>query len=330
MDHFVHPSALCESDDIGAGTRIWAFAHVLAGARIGRDCNVCDGVFIEGDTVVGDRCTIKCGVQLWDGVRLGNDVFVGPNATFSNDMFPRSRQRPERYVQTVVEDGASIGANATLLPGVRIGRGAMIGAGAVITRSVPANAIVVGNPARITGYVTDGDPEETGGADDSRDRQAADGHPRAAEAEDPSRDQAASRAANGARLHRLPRFIDLRGSLSVGEFARDLPFAPVRYFLVFGVPSRETRGEHAHRQCHQFLVCVNGSVRVLADDGHHRREFILDSPDSGLHLPPMTWGTQYQYSPDAVLLVFASHPYDADDYIREYGDFLTLIDGRGG
>ena len=313
MTHFVHPKALCESDDIGAGTRIWAFAHVLPGARIGRDCNVCDGVFVEGDVVVGDRSTIKCGVQLWDGVRLGNDVFVGPNATFSNDIFPRSRQRPERFAQTVVEDGASIGANATLLPGIRIGRGAMIGAGAVITRSVPANAIVVGNPARIVGYVTDAD---AGDAPTDTPVPAAPGPD--------ARASVASSLPNGVRLHRMPRFVDLRGSLSVGEFDRDLPFAPARYFLVFGVPSRETRGEHAHRECHQFLVCVHGSVRVLADDGQQRREFVLDSADAGLHLPPMTWGTQYQYSPDAVLLAFASHAYDADDYIRDYDDFLAL------
>ncbi|MBB1472861.1 WxcM-like domain-containing protein [Luteimonas sp. MC1782] len=315
MSHYVHPNALCESDTIGAGTRVWAFAHVLPGARIGRDCNVCDGVFIEGDVVVGDRTTIKCGVQLWDGVRLGDDVFVGPNATFSNDLFPRSRQRPEQYAETVVEDGASIGANATLLPGVRIGRGAMIGAGAVVTRSVPANAIVVGNPARIVGYVTDDDAGQVlAGAPGTHAGNAV-----AAAAADP-----ADAGTGGARMVRLPRFIDLRGSLSVGEFARDLPFAPVRYFLVFDVPSRETRGEHAHRECHQFLVCVHGSVRVLADDGLHRREFTLDAPERGLHLPPMTWGTQYRYSPDAVLLVFASHPYDAGDYIRDYDAFLAL------
>ncbi|MBJ7575054.1 WxcM-like domain-containing protein [Luteimonas sp. MC1828] len=318
MSHYVHPNALCESDSIGAGTRVWAFAHVLPGARIGRDCNVCDGVFIEGDVVVGDRTTIKCGVQLWDGVRLGDDVFVGPNATFSNDIFPRSRQRPERYAETVVEDGASIGANATLLPGVRIGRGAMIGAGAVITRSVPANAIVVGNPARIVGYVTDDDAGQVL-AGDTRDapRESASPTP-AGSGSDPLP------GTGGARMVRLPRFIDLRGSLAVGEFARDLPFAPARYFLVFDVPSRETRGEHAHRECHQFLVCVHGSVRVLADDGRHRREFTLDAPELGLHLPPMTWGTQYRYSPDAVLLVFASHAYDAADYVRDYDTFLAL------
>lgn len=316
MSFFVHPHALCESTHIGEGTRIWAFAHVLPGARIGRDCNVCDGVFVEGDVVVGDRTTVKCGVQLWDGVRLGDDVFVGPNATFSNDRFPRSRQRPDEFQETVVENGASIGANATLLPGIRIGSGAMIGAGAVITRSVPANAIVVGNPAHIVGYVTD--------KDGPREQQASQA---ASHSHAPQADEDGDTGVHGVRLLRLPRFVDLRGSLAVADFARDLPFLPQRCFLVFDVPSRETRGEHAHRRCHQCLVCVRGSVRILADDGTHRREFTLDAPNLALSLPPMTWGTQYRYSDDAVLLVFASHAYDADDYIRDYDSFLALARG---
>lgn len=306
MTVHVHPNALCESPHVGDGTRVWAFAHILPGARIGRDCNVCDGVFIENDVVVGDRVTIKCGVQLWDGVRLGDDVFIGPNATFTNDPFPRSRQRPGAFATTVVEPGASIGANATLLPGITIGSGAMVGAGAVVTRSVPANAIVAGNPARIIGYAGDQAPR---GPD----------APPAAEAE--------ASSVRGVRLHALPHFADIRGDLVVAEFARDLPFAPRRQFLVFNVPSEETRGEHAHRQCHQFLVCVHGSVTVLADDGVHRQSFVLDAPTVGLHLPPMTWGVQYRYSADAVLLVLASEPYDEADYIRRYDQFLEAVRG---
>jgi len=309
MDFFVHPQALCESTQIGPRTRIWAFAHVLPGARIGADGNLCDGVFVENDVVVGDRVTVKCGVQLWDGVRLGDDVFVGPNATFTNDRFPRSRQYPAEFPKTIVENGASIGANATILPGLTIGRGAMIGAGAVVTRSVPPNAIVVGNPARIVGYVGAEGPAREAGAT-------------IAPPPGPGRVDTPVR---GVSLHRLPRFADLRGALSVGEFARDLPFAPQRYFLVFDVPSAETRGEHAHKRCHQFLLCVAGSVRVLADDGRQRAEFLLDRPDLGLHLPPMTWGTQYRYSRDAVLLVFASEPYDAEEYVRSYEAFKSLV-----
>src|SRR5437660_2711622 len=153
MSFFVHPNALCESLQVGAGTRIWAFAHVLPGARIGSDCNVCDHVFVENDVVIGDRVTIKSGLQLWDGVRLDDDVFVGPNATFTNVPFPRSKHRPATFTPTLICRNASIGANATILPGVTIGRDAMVGAGAVVTRSVPPHAIVAGNPARIVGYV---------------------------------------------------------------------------------------------------------------------------------------------------------------------------------
>lgn len=151
---FLHPQAICESERVGAGTRVWAFAHVLPGAQIGRDCNICDGVFVENDVIVGDRVTIKCGVQLWDGLRLEDDVFVGPNATFTNDPFPRSRVTPASFQTTTVRAGASIGANATILPGIEIGSGAMVGAGAVVTRNVPAGALVVGNPARVVRYLS--------------------------------------------------------------------------------------------------------------------------------------------------------------------------------
>ena len=129
---FVHEQGLCESAEVGDGTRVWAFAHVLEGARVGADCNICDGVFVEGGAVVGDRVTVKCGVQLWDGVVLEDDVFVGPNATFTNDPLPRSRQWLDEYPRTLVRKGASIGANATILPGLEIGTGAMVGAGAVV------------------------------------------------------------------------------------------------------------------------------------------------------------------------------------------------------
>src|SRR5512143_428014 len=120
MAFVTHENAIVESQSIGDGTRIWAFAHILPRATIGRDCNICDHTFIENDIVVGDRVTVKCGVQLWDGVRIEDDVFIGPNATFSNDPFPRSRRWPKKFLPTIVKEGASIGANATILPGVTI------------------------------------------------------------------------------------------------------------------------------------------------------------------------------------------------------------------
>ena len=133
---------------LGEGTRVWQFVVVLSGARIGADCNVCTQVLIEGDVVIGNRVTVKSGVQVWNGVRLEDDVFVGPNATFTNDKVPRSRQPPPTFAQTHVRRGASIGANATILCGVTIGENALIGAGSVVTRDVPAGEVWVGNPAR--------------------------------------------------------------------------------------------------------------------------------------------------------------------------------------
>ena len=126
-------------------------------------------------------------------------------------------------------------------------------------------------------------------------------------------------------IYTLPRIQDPRGSLSVGEFGRSIPFEAKRYFIVFDVPSNELRGEHAHRECHQFLLCVKGSCSVITDDGETRNEFVLDKPNVGAYLPPMTWGVQYNYSSDAVLLVFASHYYDDADYIRDYDEFLRLV-----
>src|SRR5450759_3745943 len=132
-DPYVHPQAICESSSVGENTFVWAFAHVLPNAVIGTDCNICDGVFIENDVVVGNRVTVKCGVQLWDGLVVEDDVFIGPNATFTNDRFPRSKVFPEKFLKTIIRKGASIGANATILPGLEIGPRAVVGAGSVVT-----------------------------------------------------------------------------------------------------------------------------------------------------------------------------------------------------
>ncbi len=307
MDHQVHPNAICESPRIGRGTRVWAFVHVLPGAVIGEDCNLCDHVFVENDVVLGDRVTVKCGVQLWDGLRLEDDVFVGPNATFTNDLHPRSKVRPEHFAVTTVKRGASIGANATILPGLTIGAGAMVGAGAVVTRSVPPNAVVTGNPAAIVGYVDTRTP--AGG-------RAAGAAPAG---------EAGQSVVRGVLRQRLTFVEDIRGNLAVGEFGKHVPFRPARFFLVHGVPSREVRGEHAHRECEQFLVCVKGSCSLLVDDGTHREEMVLDGPSLGVYVPPMVWAVQYRHTPDAVLLVFASAPYDPADYIRDYDEFLAAL-----
>ncbi len=144
----IHALADVRSPNIGKRTRVWQYVVVLNGASIGEDCNICAHVLIEGDVHVGDRVTVKSGVQLWDGVTLEDDVFVGPNVTFANDRYPRSRHRPAAFEKTVVAKGASVGANATILPGVHIGARSMVGAGAVVTRDVPPDTVVYGNPAR--------------------------------------------------------------------------------------------------------------------------------------------------------------------------------------
>ena len=238
------------------------------------------------------------------GVVLEREVHVGPNVVFT--ALPQASDDP------AIEVGAGvwIGANATICSNVSIGPRALVRPGAVVTRSVPATAIVEGNPAGIVGYV---------GAVD----QAA--APVFASERPARRPCVQPLPVTGVTLHHFPVIPDLRGNLTVGEFERQVPFKPLRWFLVYGVPSREVRGEHAHKVCHQFLICLRGSCAVVADDGRNKVEVMLDAPDHGLYLPPMTWGTQYKHAPDTMLLVFASHYYDAGDYIREYSDYMDLL-----
>ncbi len=305
--HFIHPLADVQSNKIGKKTKIWQFSVVLPEATIGDNCNINAHCFIENDVVLGDNVTVKSGVYLWDGLRIETDVFIGPNATFANDKHPRSKQYPEEFQQTYIHQGASIGANATILPGLVVGKKAMIGAGAVVTKDVPANAIVTGNPAQIIGYIN-------------------------------SKSQRINKVSStiertiniltkpDVTLIPLPVVKDMRGALSFGEHDKHLPFQVNRYFLVYNVPSKDIRGEHAHKACHQFLVCVKGACTVMVDNGDEAVEVDLTAPDIGLHIPPMVWGVQYKYSQDAVLLVLASDGYDPDDYIRDYDEFKAAVE----
>lgn len=305
-ESLIHHLATVETQNLGINTRVWQYVVILPRAQVGAECNICSHCFIENDVVIGNRVTIKSGVQLWDGLRVADDVFIGPNASFANDRFPRSKQHSANYLETHIDAGASIGSGAVILPGLKIGRKAMIAAGSVVTRSVPPYAMVRGNPARIVGYV---DAERS-----------------AAEFDENPAGAGSTRKSSkvpGVTLVQMPRVADMRGSLTVGEVPNAVPFDIKRYFMVFDVPSIETRGEHAHRECHQFLVCPRGSCAVVVDDGANREEFVLDRPELGLHLSPMVWGIQYKYSADAVLLVFASEKYDPADYIRDYNEFLT-------
>jgi UDP-2-acetamido-3-amino-2,3-dideoxy-glucuronate N-acetyltransferase len=300
-----HTTADIQSEKIGKDTKVWQYVVILPEANIGDNCNICSHCFIENKVTVGNNVTVKSGVQLWDGITIENDVFIGPNVTFSNDKYPRSKSYPDHFPKTIVKASASIGAGATILPEITIGSNAMVGAGSVVTRDVPDNAIVVGNPGYIIGYVSAGKNKKT---------------PALSVKTEPEFIKI-----KGVTLHELPLIHDLRGNLTVGEFEKEIPFLPKRYFSVFDVPNKEIRGEHAHKMCQQFLVCIKGSCHVVADDGRQRQEFILDKPNKGIYLPPMVWGVQYKYSADAVLMVFASDHYDSNDYIRNYSDFTNMV-----
>ena len=299
---FIHDKAICESRDIGTGTKIWPFAHVLSGATIGQDCNICENVFIENDVIVGDRVTVKSGVQLWDGVRLGDDVFIGPNVTFTNDKLPRSKKYQSAVLKTVVETGASIGANATVLPGLAIGTFSIVAAGAVVTRNVPAHALVAGNPARIVRFVS-----ESGEAIPSR----------------VCRGEAPPALVN-CRFTKFQSHVNESGTLVAVEFDKVMPFNPRRTFLLH-LKRRHLRGNHAHLTCSQLFQVLSGNVSVMIDDGNNCEEIMLNSPSMGLYLPPMTWCSVFSFSKQSILQVYASHAYDEADYIRSYIDFRTLV-----
>jgi UDP-2-acetamido-3-amino-2,3-dideoxy-glucuronate N-acetyltransferase len=308
-DVSIDESSDVRSIEIGEGSSIQQYCVVSKHARIGMRVSIGPHCLIENDVVIGDDVVIKAGVQLWDGTRVEPGVFIGPNVTFTNVRYPSSKPRSSDLEPTTIKAGASIGANATILPGVTIGERALIGAGAVVTGSVPPYAIVVGNPAAITGYThTDHRREAVPYVSEGGRREIT--------------------AVRSVEFYNMPVIPDIRGKLTVGEFEVDLPFQPERYFMIYDVPSRETRGEHAHRVCEQILICVRGSCVAIADDGFTRQEFILDRCDRALYMPPMIWGTQYKHSPDAMLLVFASHHYDPEDYIRDYDVFLSEVAGQ--
>jgi UDP-2-acetamido-3-amino-2,3-dideoxy-glucuronate N-acetyltransferase len=276
-------------------------SRVHTDAAIGSNVQIGRGVTIAEDAVIGDDVEIADGAFIDLGVTIEAAVSIGPNATLTT----RGQSRPgaiPKVEPILIRSGATIGANATITGGLTIGKNAQVGHGAVVRRSVPVNAIVEGNPAIIVGYVQ------------SERRRANDSSEPAPTWKDG--------VVDGVSVYRMPKVDDLRGTLSVGEFGNSVPFDVKRYFLVFDVPNAEVRGEHAHRECHQFLICLRGSLSIVVDNGTARDEYTLDNPTTGLHIPPMVWGIQYRHTRDAMLLVFASHTYNPDDYIRDYDEFI--------
>jgi UDP-2-acetamido-3-amino-2,3-dideoxy-glucuronate N-acetyltransferase len=287
---FIHPLSDVAECALGTGTKVWQFVVILKGAKIGRDCNLCAHVLIEGDVVIGDRVTIKSGVQIWNGTIIGNDVFIGPNVTFTNDKYPKSRQYPERFMSTIIEDGASIGANSVILPGIRIGKEARVGAGAVVTKDVPSGTVVVGNPAR-----------------------AISGKP------------AVFQEVQTEPWIALPKISDSRGSLTAIESSKQVPFEFKRVYYLYDLSSREPRGYHAHKELRQFMVALSGEFDVLLDDGFTKSQYHLDRPDKGLLIDRMIWHEMHDFAPGSVCLVLASDYYDEADYFRDYDEFLAAV-----
>jgi acetyltransferase-like isoleucine patch superfamily enzyme/dTDP-4-dehydrorhamnose 3,5-epimerase-like enzyme len=275
----IHPAASVETSRVGRGATIGAYA------RIGSDVEIGEGAVIGEDTFLNGA------------VRVGNAVRIGPKCCIDAAEAP-----------TILSQDSTVGAHATIWAGVTVGRGARIEPGSVVTKDVPAMAVVAGNPAQIVHYCA----------------------PQIAPARTRSSSGAAGVATEipGVTLHDLPLHEDLRGNLTFGEAQRHVPFPIKRYFLTFAVTSQEVRGEHAHRRLEQFLVCIHGRVHIAVDDGRDRANFLLDRPNLGVYIPPMIWSVQYRFSADAVLLGLCSDYYEADDYIRDYAEFMELASRR--
>ena len=287
----VHPTADVATSNIGSQTRILQFSVVKKEVIVGDHCQIDSHCMIQTGVEIGDRVSIGSGVCLAKEVEVGSDVEIGSNCTVGGDN--------ASALPTVIRDGAALGANVTVAPGVEVGQYSRIEAGSVVTNSVPPGATVVGNPA-----VMQNAPLRTGDSPTVSPLRASEIH--------------------GVKFLSLQEIQDMRGTLTVCQWNQQLPFSPRRVFFLHGVPNENVRGAHAHKECDQALVCFNGSVNVLLDDGQRREEVILDSSTTGLLIPAGIWATQYRYSSNAMLVVFASHDYDADDYIRNYEDFLTF------
>jgi UDP-2-acetamido-3-amino-2,3-dideoxy-glucuronate N-acetyltransferase len=230
------------------------------------------------------------------------DVIIDPSSEVSHGACLLSGVVVGKFVK--------IGCNSTIYPGIMLHDHCQVEPGAVVTRDVPRRSIVAGNPAKIVGYTSSSVASSSRMIEIGADR---------------SIEGSKYLLANGTQIIDLPTFSDLRGTLCAAEFPKDLPFIPRRCFLIYDVPNSELRGEHSHKLCHQLLICVHGTGHAIVDDGHECVELVLNSKNRALYMPPMTWGVQYKYSEDAILLVLASHAYDPEDYIRDYSEYLGAL-----
>jgi len=309
MNYFKHSSAIVESDNIGKGTSIGPNSYLHSDVVVGKEALICENVVIEDNVAIGDRVTIKGGVIISEKITVEDDVFIGPNVVFAVGTYSGDEKSGVELSQTRVQKRASIGANATIYSGIVIGKKSMVRPGSVVTHSVPPNAIVSGNPARIEGYVSTPTREVT-----------------ILNELVPGNKAVQDVGISGVKIYKMPVIEDLRGNLTFYQYGDQLPFIPKRYFIVYDVPTSKVRGEHAHKKLEQILVCIKGSCSVVVDDGNKRLEIPLDNPGVGLYVPPMVWAIQYKYTGDAILMVLASQVYDPDDYIRDYDEFILELE----
>jgi acetyltransferase-like isoleucine patch superfamily enzyme/dTDP-4-dehydrorhamnose 3,5-epimerase-like enzyme len=299
----VQPSALCESSSVGAGTAIGAFARIAPTATIGADTVIRENVVIEAGARVGSRVTIGAGSWIGPDAVVEDDVVLAANVT----VLGIGEDGVSPGTPTIVRRGASIKAGSTIMDSITVGRGAVVEAGSVVLWPVPPFSVVAGNPAWTQRYL---EAENLGRAEHMLLRGTG----------------VSTLGVGASHVCRFPEFIDVRGGLTVSDLSDEyVPFEPVRFFTVYAAPSGSARGDHAHRRCHQFIMCVAGSVWVSVDDGEKRKELVLDSPTLGVYVPPMVWASQFRFQPDSVVMVFASLPYDPAEYIRDYEQFLAEV-----
>lgn len=285
----VHRTADLTRATIAASARVGQFAVIEPGATVGERSVVEPLAVVRRDARIGNSVTVGSGAHVSTGVTVCDHVTLGANCCLQSE--------PTAEAATVVREGARVGAGVVVMSGVEIGQNATVEDGSVVAGDVPPGSTVFGNPAIMQNH--------------SRPSGQTLRLHRPAESRIP-----------GVEFIRLREIEDVRGTLTVCQWNQQLPFEPRRIFFLHGVPNENVRGAHAHKECAQALVCFNGTVNVLVDDGRERDEFVLSASDSGIVIPPGIWATQYRYSQNAMLVVFASHDYDADDYIRDYGEFL--------
>jgi acetyltransferase-like isoleucine patch superfamily enzyme len=282
------------------------------------ECHLADGVFvgpfveIQRGVRIGPRTRIQSHSFVCELVTIGQDCFIAHGVMFVNDLFSEGgpAKTPAGWKTIEICDRVSIGSNATILAGITIGESAVVGAGAVVTRNVPSRAIVVGNPARITGYVDKTKVNRVQNTNGKIERSIS-----------------ATKVA-GVALYSLEKTKDLQGEVCVAEFSEEIPFQAAGYFLVNKVPNSKIRREYAYKNCQQFLLCVRGEVSVIVDDGNQSEEIKLDSSSVGLFLPAMTWAVQYKFTENAILIGFVSLCCDEKERILSYEEFQKLVKGN--